>query len=160
MRIKHVERRIFHTMEIYMNTRFNSVYWVSPLGETIRFEVCEYYGLWREAGGIYAFCAFDGVRVYTPLYIGKASNLRQRMSSHEKWPSAYKLGACHVLAFAEQSDSKRSFLEYMLIRQFNPPLNTQLKTLPSVETRQKTTPASTQQGGGLGQLASMLQVWW
>jgi hypothetical protein len=109
------------------------VFFISPNGELISFQICDYIGEWNEIGGIYMFCrfnkfrSFNGLYEFEPLYIGKSNNFKNRLSNHEKWDESTRLGAVKVLAFIESSESKRNQLEFHLIQHFDPPVNKQLR---------------------------------
>lgn len=65
-----------------------------------------------------------------PLYIGQASDLRQRLSTHDRWAEAQRLGATQVYAHTTQGGEQvRCAEERDLIQRWNPPLNTQHRQL-------------------------------
>ena len=110
----------------------NTTSWTSPTGEVITFQICDYYGDWNNIGGIYMMCKFHTLQnLFEPIYIGQAVSLRNRLSGHEKWLPAVRLGATNVLAVVETSGNKRDFLERLLVRHFDPQLNKQLR-LPAI----------------------------
>ncbi len=108
----------------------NTVQWLS-----YQFHVCDYYGKWREIGGVYIFTGFNlltyGWRL--PSYIGESGNLRERMSGHEKWRQAVALGATHVHVMVVEQAFQRIMVEQELIQAYNPPLNDTLPPRPPWE---------------------------
>jgi hypothetical protein len=109
----------------------NIVNWISPLGEVISFQICNYAGVWNDVGGVYMMCKFDTLQNrWLPTYIGQAERFKNRLPNHEQWLPSIRLGAQNVLAVVVPSKSKRDSLERMLIQRLNPPLNIQLKLPP------------------------------
>lgn len=78
----------------------------------------------KPVSGNYMFCRIEGNR-WRPMYIGIADDLRDRISNHEIWPNAKRLGATFVFAHANLSRSDREFEEKDLIVALRPSLNTQ-----------------------------------
>jgi hypothetical protein len=92
--------------------------------------VFERYNPWRlsnECGGIYVFASNGLLRPYHPIYIGESNTFKTRLSSHEKWDPAVKLGASVVLVHFEADENIRLRLEKILIDEFKPVLNVQHK---------------------------------
>ena len=78
---------------------------------------------WKDKGGIYIFAGSDSNNRWTVYYIGKTSDFSKRLSSHEKWKPAARLGATHVHARAVSQEANRAEVEAHLIQEFDPPLN-------------------------------------
>jgi excinuclease UvrABC nuclease subunit len=78
--------------------------------------------------GIYMLCYFDPTSTYRPLYIGQALNLKDRLARHEQWGPALQRGASAVLVAKVPGQADRDSFERLLIEEFQPPLNDQLKT--------------------------------
>jgi hypothetical protein len=112
----------------------NIVTFVSPTGDIIKFHIYDYASEWNEVGGIYMFCRsilLNGRIIWIPVYVGKTNNFKNRLPNHEKREKAVQLGAVKVHAVVEESEYRRSLLEFQLIQRFDPPLNKQLRPLPS-----------------------------
>lgn len=92
-------------------------------GSAYDFSVCEYHGAWNDIGGIYAFAFRAPQGFWVILYVGKADSYRDRMRDHEKWESAVRQGATHVLAFVNENSFSRDAQERDLIRAYQPTLN-------------------------------------
>lgn len=79
------------------------------------------------SGGIYVFVRRRFIFFLTPLYVGKASNLRSRLTGHEKWGDAWWLhGATerHVAKFSTETQRRR--VEEDLVRGLKPKMNNML----------------------------------
>lgn len=77
----------------------------------------------KTAAGNYMFLrAKDGF--WQPIYIGIADNLADRLSNHEVWPEAVKMGCTAVYAHLSSQQAVRQKEEKDLIARWNPPLNT------------------------------------
>ena len=75
--------------------------------------------------GNYIFAKRTAGGGWTPLYIGKAENLSARLSNHDRWDEAVRLGATHAYAHTSQgTEQSRLNEERDLIQRWNPPLNT------------------------------------
>jgi hypothetical protein len=63
-----------------------------------------------------------------PVYFGQADNLSARLSTHDRWAEAAKLGATQVYAHTTQGgEAARLAEEKDLIQRWKPALNTQHK---------------------------------
>ena len=80
-----------------------------------------------EAGGVYGLAKPTPGKpgYYTILYVGKTGNLRERLRAHLNNPPVS--GITHFFAEAITTDAARSQREAVLIAEFNPVGNTQLK---------------------------------
>jgi len=87
---------------------------------------------WNDVPGIYVFAVHDGLYGWGPLYIGQASSLKDRLSSHERWDEAARRGAVHIHAKLVRSATNRDRVERDLIQKYQPPMNTQLKNLAAL----------------------------
>lgn len=94
------------------------------------FQVCIFSGLWRDVGGVYIFSGIDHQNGWwEPLYVGQTDSFRNRIPPHERWEEAVLLGATHVHAMEVPQAALRAQLERELIAGYQPPLNTQLRSL-------------------------------
>ncbi len=77
---------------------------------------------------VYMFCKKKGGQ-YVPLYIGKAENLKLRLTSHERAAEAIRLGATHLLVHTPGFGARVHYLEAerRLIAHYNPVLNVQYR---------------------------------
>ncbi|WP_195820444.1 hypothetical protein [Roseobacter sp. MH60115] len=75
---------------------------------------------------IYLFCAC-GIFGYSPIYIGKATDLNSRLSGHERRDEAKRYGATTLLVYSPGGLLSELFEdnEKQLIQEFRPLLNTQ-----------------------------------
>ncbi|MEO0981915.1 MAG: GIY-YIG nuclease family protein [Pseudomonadota bacterium] len=77
-----------------------------------------------EASGIYVFVRRRFFFFLTPLYVGKAANLRGRLVGHERWSEAWwRRGATerHILRLASETQRRR--IEEDLVRGLKPVMN-------------------------------------
>lgn len=79
---------------------------------------------------VYMFCKLEG-SIYAPLYIGRAENLANRLSGHERLEEAIFQGATRLLLHAPGHAARVGYIEAerRLIIRYSPPLNTQHRTL-------------------------------
>ncbi len=90
------------------------------------FEVCDKHTTWNDVPSIYIFCGvINGM--WRALYIGQSASFADRPATHEQWQPAQRLGATHVHARVVRAQTDRDTIERELIRQYQPPLNTQLR---------------------------------
>jgi hypothetical protein len=83
----------------------------------------------KRVGGNYAFVKQLENGNYAPLYFGQTDNLSERISSHELWPEALRLGATDVMTHTTPAgESARLSEESDLIARWNPILNRQHRT--------------------------------
>lgn len=100
---------------------------------TYTFGVYDISALPSGLSAVYMFCKIEN-GLYVPLYIGRAINLPDRLSGHEKKSQAIRLGATYLLVHTPPIVGARVdyvTAEKRLIRHYNPVLNTQHR---SVET--------------------------
>lgn len=92
------------------------------------FTSCEPSTNWNDVAGVYIFAKIDTkTGKWTALYIGQASSFKDRLSNHERWDEAVRLGATHVHILGVQLQANRDSIEQSLIVLCQPPLNHQLK---------------------------------
>lgn len=92
------------------------------------FEVHRYNDVtWADVGGIYVFALPESLYGWRPLYIGKASSFKNRLSNHERWDEAVKRGVVHVHAKVVSREVDRDTIERNLIQRYQPPMNDKLK---------------------------------
>lgn len=77
---------------------------------------------WNDVPGVYIFAKIDG-GYWRALYIGQTGSLSQRLTNHERWSEAARLGATHIHTFVEYSGLHRINIESNLVSAFQPPLN-------------------------------------
>lgn len=104
-----------------------TINWQSPNGTILSFGVYQHSGDWTDVSGIYMFCRQESNGSYTPLYIGQASSLKDRLPLHEQWIPAVQKGASTVHAAVVPLQDDRDLFEKQLIQQFQPLLNQQHK---------------------------------
>ena len=87
--------------------------------------VCQKDGDWLDEPAVYVFAKRDRKGdVWTPLYIGQADNICDRMADHERWDEAVRHGATHVHAMVVSEQADRDRIEVALIAKYQPQLNT------------------------------------
>lgn len=104
-------------------------------GKSYTFHVFEGSVTWHPYPGLYAFADSQGV----PRYIGQTEDFTDRNpgSSHSHWSKASIHGARLILAMVYQGgEAARKAAEADLIRAYNPPANTQLRTGAQILTGQ------------------------
>ncbi|MBO6756372.1 MAG: hypothetical protein JJ902_08605 [Roseibium sp.] len=94
------------------------------------FGIYEIWAIPSAFNAVYMFCKLEG-SVHVPLYIGRAENLANRLSGHERLEEAIFQGATHLLVHAPGHAARVGFIEAerRLIIRYNPPLNTQHRSL-------------------------------
>ncbi len=99
--------------------------WRGESGRTYMFQsVLTKSGIPGDSGGIYVFVRRRFAFFLTPLYVGKAANLRERLLGHEKWGDAWWLkGATERHVLKVRTESERRMIEEDLIRGLRPPMN-------------------------------------
>ena len=78
---------------------------------------------WNPVPGLYAlaYLTLHGWRI---LYVGETGNFATRFPNHEKWQTAVRSGATHVLACVTSNElAVRQIEERDLIRAYDPVLN-------------------------------------
>ena len=80
---------------------------------------------WNNVPGLYIFAKVDPAGYWKALYIGETESFSQRLSGHERWHEAIRLGMTHIHARGEGNYSNRLSIERHLRHRFNPPLNQQ-----------------------------------
>ncbi|SRR6266498_650429 len=82
---------------------------------------------WNAVAGVYIFCGINEQGQWSPLYIGQAESLAQRIPNHDRWRAAAQLGATHIHALVVPDEATRAEVEAELIRAYQPRLNIRLK---------------------------------
>jgi hypothetical protein len=101
--------------------------WQGETGRRHRFRVTRSLSELPADPGIYVMVRRTALFWVTPIYIGKAASLSDRLEDHEKWYKAlYKFRAKerHVLRVATEDDRRR--IEEDLIRHYRPVMNDML----------------------------------
>ncbi len=88
-----------------------------------RFKITKTIPALPDAGGIYVMVKRTCFFWLKPVYIGKASNLQNRLEDHERWEEARKKGASERHYLCVRSEDKRQRIEEDLIRGYKPKLN-------------------------------------
>lgn len=101
--------------------------WRGETNRRYRFKITKSVEALPDAGGIYVMVRRTAFFFLKPIYIGKASNLQNRHSDHERWPEARKKGASERHYLCIRSENKRQKVEEDLIRRYKPKLNNMLK---------------------------------
>lgn len=90
-------------------------YWINPIGETF-----------KDEAGNYGFVKQLPNGNFVPLYFGEAESLRNRLSNHERWAEAVRLGVTHFVTHTTLGGLRvRLAEERDLIQRWNPPMNVQ-----------------------------------
>lgn len=100
-----------------------TINWQSPTGPVLSFGVYHHSSGWNDVSGIYMFCRQEHDGSYTPVYIGQAASLKDRLPQHEQWNRAVQKGASTVHAAVVPSQDDRDAFEKELIQQYQPILN-------------------------------------
>lgn len=82
---------------------------------------------WNDVAGIYIFAAITPDYKWKAIYIGQAQSFKDRLTNHENWDSAVRLGASHIHAMVVPLAANRDSIEAQLIAYYQPPLNVQLR---------------------------------
>jgi len=107
----------------------NTINWQSPNRAILSFGVYQHSDNWNDVSGIYMFCRQEQNNSYTPVYIGQAASLKDRLPQHEQWNPAVQKGASTVHAAIVSSQDDRDLFERQLIQQFQPILNQHHKNI-------------------------------
>lgn len=79
-----------------------------------------------DKGGNYGFAKQLPNGNFVPLYFGQGDSLKTRLSGHERWPEAVRLGATHVMSHTTPAGEKARLAEERdLIQRWDPPMNKQ-----------------------------------
>ena len=91
--------------------------------------------VWNDVPANYMF-ASPGVGGWKVYYIGQCDSAQCRLTTHERWGEARKLGATHVLVHTNRGgEQARLNEERDLIQSHNPPLNTHHRPATATGTR-------------------------
>lgn len=103
-----------------------TIKWPGQSGKTYEYWIYAPGTAFVSKGGNYGFAKRLANGNFVPLYFGQADNLGSRLSSHERWPDAIRLGATHMMAHTTPAGEKaRLDEERDLIQRWDPPLNVQ-----------------------------------
>jgi hypothetical protein len=103
---------------------FDHKIWRGDSGRLYRFKVTLSRRGIPEYGGVYIFVRRSFVFFLKAIYVGKATNFRERLYGHEKFSRAvFDFGVTerHVYSIAAEHD--RAAVEEDLIRALKPPMN-------------------------------------
>jgi hypothetical protein len=100
----------------------NTVSWLNYL-----FTVYDPNTSWNDVGGIYIFSGLNQNRLWVAHYIGQTNSFKNRLSNHDQWYPAVRLGATHVHAMGALLLASLDTIEEQLIRAYQPSLNVHLK---------------------------------
>ncbi len=105
---------------------FGDHYWRGESGRRYHFNITLTQKGIPDKSGIYIYVRRRFFFFLIPLYVGKASNLRNRLASHERWPEAWVRGVTERHIMHISSESKRKRIEEDLIRALKPKMNDML----------------------------------
>ena len=92
------------------------------------FEVYSENSGWNDVPGVYIFAKRTGLMGnWTALYIGETGSFSKRLPGHEKWLAAVIRGATHIHVIQVRTAYERMTIEQTLVKQFQPPLNTEYR---------------------------------
>jgi len=98
--------------------------WPGKSGKTYKYSTHTLGTRFKELPGNYIYAKETEPRHWSPLYIGQASSLRDRLADHEKEACAVNNGAKHVHAHTSaKSENNRLAEETDLIAKWNPTCN-------------------------------------
>jgi hypothetical protein len=90
-------------------------------GKLYRFATLRPEGPFPEGPAVYVFARpAVGGRAFTALFLSRTANLALRMSGHERWEEAQRLGATHVLVGAFPERAEREAAETDLSESLRP----------------------------------------
>lgn len=92
-------------------------------GISLEFHVQQKNAPWKDIAGVYAFGTPVQNGTYHVQYVGQALSFKDRLSNHERWNEAQRLGATHVLAMVVPRQADRDKIEATLINELRPTLN-------------------------------------
>jgi hypothetical protein len=98
--------------------------WRGESGTAYRFKITLTRSGIPETGGVYVFVKRWFFFFLQPLYVGKATNFRERLLGHEKWGDAFWLNGAterHLVTIPDARE--REVVEEDLIRGLKPPMN-------------------------------------
>jgi hypothetical protein len=123
-------------LDAYVPIPTDSVWLADGIDTRYRFDVYDLSARPRETNAVYAFAQQDylGLSGYRILYIGKAEQIADRLSGHEKKETAIALGANKLLMHKPRSFDRISYLEAerKLIAAYAPILNFQHNPLGGI----------------------------
>ena len=82
---------------------------------------------WNAVAGLYIFAGRGLMGNWTALYVGQTESLAVRLSTHERWLEAARVGATHIHVRVEPLPMTRDAMEQQLIQTYQPRLNVQGK---------------------------------
>lgn len=107
----------------------NFVDWQGKSGRAYRYWFVDMDLPFNAVAGNYVFATRMPNGNLKPLYFGETGDFSTRMSKHEVWSVALRLGATHALAHPTQGvETVRRAEERDLVELWNPPLNTHYRT--------------------------------
>lgn len=95
-------------------------------GNALTFDLYSPNSGWNDVPAVYIFAQKQGETIYVP-YVGETDSLKNRLSNHERWPEAAKMGANRIGVLIENNPTTRAMWEQTLIKRLQPPMNTQHK---------------------------------
>ena len=107
--------------------KIDTVTFTGASGNTYEFIAYSIDTSFNNIGAVYVFTnQFEGVQgryQYRPLYIGKTSELADRISGHEKWDCVNEHGVNSICVYVEGNATSRSKIESDLIANYSTPCN-------------------------------------
>lgn len=94
-------------------------------GVTYTYQILNHPITWHDVPANYMFASLGVGGRWTVYYIGQCDSAQCRLTNHERWEEARKLGATHILSHLSAPDEGvRKKEEQDLILSHDPPLNT------------------------------------
>ncbi len=105
--------------------------WPGKSGNSYRYWFSAFTDTFKDEGGNYMFVKQIPNGNYLPVYIGQADSLRKRLSNHERFDEAKRLGATIVMTHTTPAgEAARLAEEADLIAYWQSALNTHHRSVP------------------------------
>lgn len=101
--------------------------WPLGSGKSLLFVAYPPDSTWNSVAGLYIFARLIDTSGWNALCIGKTDDFSARLSDHERWDSAARLGATHIHVRVVPLEANRDIYERLLISSLQPPLNRLLR---------------------------------
>ena len=103
-----------------------TIQWTGASGKKYRYWIYKIGTSFKDSPGNYIFTKETSPDRWTPLYIGEAESLKERLSDHEKMPCVTRNGGTHVHTHISSSDANvRRAEESDLLDKWDPVCNKQ-----------------------------------
>ena len=109
-------------------SKIDTVTFKGASGNTYTFDAYSIDTSFNNIGAVYVFTSRyynqgEGKYRYRPLYIGKTSELGDRIDGHEKWDCVNDNGVNSICVYAESNAISRTKIESDLIANYSTPCN-------------------------------------